>query len=227
MRDKEKIVLAIETALHPGSASILAGESEIDFIIGDAAASRSEDLLPLIDGLLKKNRIHRREIDLIAVSNGPGSFTGIRVGVAIAKGLAKGLGCASVGVSTLQVLARAAEKPGMVKSLIAGGRSQAFAQDFYFAEDYSVDGSSEVRISEFDKVLAETDISDYDAIILDAKLKQIPLPAEISRMMSFQPENGAKYVGLIALKNYRCGILSELIPQYLQTATTAAVEIVK
>ncbi|HEX9960533.1 MAG TPA: tRNA (adenosine(37)-N6)-threonylcarbamoyltransferase complex dimerization subunit type 1 TsaB, partial [Pyrinomonadaceae bacterium] len=116
MKNKDRIVLAIETALHPGSVSILEGATEIDFRVGGAEVSRSEDLLPVISDLLEKNRIHRKQIDLIGVSLGPGSFTGVRVGLATAKGLALGIGCECIGVSTLEALAASSEKKGKVRS---------------------------------------------------------------------------------------------------------------
>lgn len=68
----------------------------------------SERLLAMIDDLLRSVRLELREIDVLAITTGPGSFTGLRVGVSAFKGLALGAGKPLVGVSTLDAMARIA-----------------------------------------------------------------------------------------------------------------------
>jgi tRNA threonylcarbamoyl adenosine modification protein YeaZ len=218
MKNKDRIILAIETALHPGGVSLLRDFEEIDFRVGSAEVSRSEDLLPIISDLLKKNRIHQKHIDLIAVSNGPGSFTGVRVGLATAKGLAMGIGCECLGVSTLEALAASSETKGKVRSIIKGGRNEAFYQDFYFAENLEWQKTSDIQVTEAETLLERDDLNAFDAIIFDEKFKQKHLlPAGFSEI-KFQPHNAAKYVGLTALKNLENGISGELLPLYVQSA---------
>lgn len=65
-------------------------------------------LLAVIDEVLRKAEADRKTIGLIAVGTGPGSFTGLRIGIATAKGLATSLGCRLVGVPTLDAIAHAA-----------------------------------------------------------------------------------------------------------------------
>ncbi|HEX8371035.1 MAG TPA: tRNA (adenosine(37)-N6)-threonylcarbamoyltransferase complex dimerization subunit type 1 TsaB [Pyrinomonadaceae bacterium] len=216
MKNRDRIILAVETALHPGSVSILEGFDEIDFWVGNAEISRSEDLLPVISDLLKKNRIHQKHIDLIGVSLGPGSFTGVRVGLATAKGLALGTGCECLGVPTLEVLAASAEKKGKVRSLIAGGRSEVFYQDFYFSENRELQKSGDIRVAEAQTLFELSDLIDLDAIVLDDKAKQKHLQFNNLPEVKFQPRNPAKYVGLIALKNFANEVREELLPHYIQ-----------
>lgn len=222
-KNKDRIILAIETALHPGSVSILDGTSEIDFHVGSAEVSRSEDLLPIISELLKKNRIHQNQVDLIGVSLGPGSFTGVRVGLATAKGLALGIGCECIGVSTLEILAASVERKGKIRSVISGSRREVFYQDFWMAEGYELQKSSDIHVSEIETLFRESDATLLDAIVLDEKLKQKHLPSNDFAKIEFQPHNPARYAGLIASKNFESGIRRELFPQYIQ----AAVEIGK
>lgn len=218
MKNKGKIVLAIETALHPGSVSILQDLEEIDFWVGDAAVSRSEDLLINISELLLKNQIHQKRIDLIGVSLGPGSFTGVRVGLATAKGLALGIECDCIGVSTLEALAASCEKKGKVRSVISGGRGEAFYQDFYFEEKYRLRKVSDIQVAKAESVLEGNDLSSLDAIVLDEKLKQKHLPFDRLVEVRYQPHNPAKHTGLTALKNFENGIREELLPKYIQAA---------
>lgn len=92
------IILALETAIGGGSICVCRGNKELAFIAGDDSVSRSEELLPNIKTLLAHVDIKPTEIDLIAVSRGPGSFTGIRIGLATAFGLSRSLDIPCVGI---------------------------------------------------------------------------------------------------------------------------------
>lgn len=102
---KARIVLAIEAAIRGGSVSLLEGDGEIASWQGASEVSRAEDLLYNIDGLLEQAKIDRKNIDTIAVSNGPGSYTGLRIGLATAFGLCDALCCSCFGVSALRAIA--------------------------------------------------------------------------------------------------------------------------
>ena len=71
----------------------------------EATRSRSERLMPMIDRVLKDSQTMPKNLTGIAISIGPGSFTGLRIGVSTAKGLAFSLGLPVVGVSTLEAMA--------------------------------------------------------------------------------------------------------------------------
>ena len=103
--EKSKIVLAIEAAIRGGSVSLLDGETEILSWHGVTLVSRAEDLLVNISGILEQSGFDKSQIDMIAVSNGPGSFTGIRIGLATALGLKNSLGIPCFGVSLLAAVA--------------------------------------------------------------------------------------------------------------------------
>ena len=67
--------------------------------------THSETLLPMVESVLRSYGITVRDVDLFAASNGPGSFTGVRIGAATLKGLAFGAGKPCLGVSTLEAIA--------------------------------------------------------------------------------------------------------------------------
>jgi len=99
------LILGIETATMTGGVALLSENklvSEYDLSIRTTHTAR---LLPAIDQILKDSSVNKNEIDGIAISIGPGSFTGLRIGLAAAKGLALGLGIPLVGVPTLKALA--------------------------------------------------------------------------------------------------------------------------
>ena len=100
------VILAIETATKAGSIALLrdgkvAGERHLDPAVGSART-----LAPAIEQLLAEQRVRPDQLELIAIGTGPGSFTGLRVGITTAKTLAYALGCGIVGVDTLDAIAQ-------------------------------------------------------------------------------------------------------------------------
>jgi tRNA threonylcarbamoyladenosine biosynthesis protein TsaB len=89
----------------------------------------AERLLPLIAEVLAEAGWERRDLARIGVSVGPGSFTGLRVGIACAQGLSLGLGIPLLGVTSLRAMARAvpASLPGTRVSLLDARRNEVFA----------------------------------------------------------------------------------------------------
>ncbi|CAN7260731.1 tRNA (adenosine(37)-N6)-threonylcarbamoyltransferase complex dimerization subunit type 1 TsaB [Pararhizobium sp. LjRoot255] len=129
------IVLAIDTAGTGCFAAVF--DSTTDNVLASAGADigrgHAEQLLAFIDQALAESGKALSDIDRIAVTIGPGSFTGIRVGVAAARGFALALGVPSVGVSILAALARsAAEKyPGRpVLAAMDAKRDELYCQIF-------------------------------------------------------------------------------------------------
>ena len=98
-------ILAIDTSALTATAAILSEDRLIGEISTTTKLTHSQTIMPMIDELLKKVSIDITDIDLFACSEGPGSFTGLRIGIGTIKGLAYGLGKPVVGVSTLEALA--------------------------------------------------------------------------------------------------------------------------
>lgn len=98
-------ILALETATLAGSAALLEGGRVVGQSLLDIALTHSERLMAMVDRLLKDCGWEVSDLDGLAVSIGPGSFTGLRVGVATAKGLAFALGLPVAAVPTLDALA--------------------------------------------------------------------------------------------------------------------------
>jgi tRNA threonylcarbamoyladenosine biosynthesis protein TsaB len=130
------VILAIETATRAGSISLARGEQILSTVTGDAVSSHSTDLIENIATVLQGGRATLNDIDLFAVASGPGSFTGLRIGLATAKSFAVNTGKQCVGVSTLAAIAHAAGKSrGIIVSLLPAGRGEVYAQMFSAAEN--------------------------------------------------------------------------------------------
>ena len=99
------ILLTIQTASPAGSLALSDGERLLAEINLDVRKTPTEWLLPMIEDLLTKAELGKGDLDAIAVVRGPGSFTGLRVGLATAKGLSLAADCPLLGVSSLQCLA--------------------------------------------------------------------------------------------------------------------------
>lgn len=102
-------VLAIEAAVGGGSVAVVTGREVAAKWHGEEKTARSEELLMRISGLLEASGISKESLAKIAVSHGPGSYTGIRIGLATAMGLAHALSIPCVGVSLLKAISRFVE----------------------------------------------------------------------------------------------------------------------
>ena len=98
-------ILALETSTLTGSVVLVDDSKVIAETTLSVSVQHSERLMPAIEELLKNSTTDISEIDLFAVSQGPGSFTGLRIGIAAAQGLALSQNKPIVGISTLEALA--------------------------------------------------------------------------------------------------------------------------
>lgn len=102
-----ELILTLDTSTTSGSVALCRGERLLAEIIVDSLTNHSDRLLLQVQQLLTEQQCELAEIDAFAIVNGPGSFTGLRIGVAAAKGLARGCNRPLFAVSTLQTLAGA------------------------------------------------------------------------------------------------------------------------
>jgi tRNA threonylcarbamoyladenosine biosynthesis protein TsaB len=99
------LLLHIETSAINCSVSLSNDYKEIDNKIDKEELSHAANLTVLIESLMKDNRTAIHEIDAVAVSKGPGSYTGLRIGVSVAKGICYALNKPLIGINTLEALA--------------------------------------------------------------------------------------------------------------------------
>lgn len=129
-------LLALDTTLQACSAAVLRGEGDDRQIF--AAFERrerghAEAIMPMIHALMETAGLDWQALDRIAATTGPGSFTGVRVGVAAARGLALATGAALTGITTLAVIARGAmDREDEAAELIAAAADARRGQ-VYFA----------------------------------------------------------------------------------------------
>ena len=98
-------ILAIDTSTDTGSIAITDGEDILAESILNVGRTHSETLIPSFQEMLEKTHLDIKDLDLLALTLGPGSFTGVRIGVSTIKGFALALERPVAGVSTLEALA--------------------------------------------------------------------------------------------------------------------------
>lgn len=98
-------ILGVESSATAASAAIIKDGKLLSEVFSDTGLTHSQTLLPMIENCIKNAGINIEQIDRIAVANGPGSFTGVRIGIATVKGIAFANNIPCVEVSTLESMA--------------------------------------------------------------------------------------------------------------------------
>jgi tRNA threonylcarbamoyladenosine biosynthesis protein TsaB len=123
-------ILALDTATEVLAIAVDDGAARASLALR-RGLQHSPALLPLADRLLAELGLSAADLDLVVCSVGPGSFTGIRIGLATAKGIGLATGCPVVGVSTLDALALPwADFPGDVWSVIDARKGRWYAAGY-------------------------------------------------------------------------------------------------
>jgi tRNA threonylcarbamoyladenosine biosynthesis protein TsaB len=121
-------ILALDTCDRTVGVAVAIGGAVACSRVENSPQRHSERLLALVDEALVGVGVEKGDLDGIAVTRGPGSFTGVRVGIATAKGLAFALGIPVLGVSSLTALwGSAAPFPGVVVPLLDARKGQVYA----------------------------------------------------------------------------------------------------
>lgn len=98
-------ILAIDSSAGAASVAVTEDKKILSECYINKGLTHSQTLIPMVDFALKNAGMKTQDIDVFAVTNGPGSFTGVRIGVAAIKGLAMGADKPCLGVSTLEAMA--------------------------------------------------------------------------------------------------------------------------
>lgn len=128
MRSDPPLILAFDTSAAQCAAALCLGARILAARTEPMAQGQAERLLPMIEELLVEADRSWSALDALAVCTGPGNFTGVRIAVAAARGLALALGRPAIGVTRFQALA--AERAGLVLVTLDARRGSVFAQDF-------------------------------------------------------------------------------------------------
>lgn len=147
-------ILALETSAKAVSAAVCENGKILAAGYQDTGLTHSRTLMPIVEHILKNTDLTPKDVDAIAVSVGPGSFTGIRIGVSAAKGLAFALDKPVIGVSTLAAMARNLScVEGIVIGAMDARRNQVYNANFV------IEGGQISRLTE-DRAIALRDLAE-------------------------------------------------------------------
>jgi tRNA threonylcarbamoyladenosine biosynthesis protein TsaB len=166
------LLLAVDTSGKQGSIALAQGELEGACEVIEAAplpgGTFSAALVPEIAALLEKHGLSKTDIGAFAVVSGPGSFTGLRIGLAAIKALAEVLARPIAAVSLLEVLAGSGRTQGRVMAVLDAGRNEVFLGEYevkgtvshmlcerLLNRDQSLETAGDVLVVTPDKIVAE------------------------------------------------------------------------
>ncbi|MBI4651006.1 tRNA (adenosine(37)-N6)-threonylcarbamoyltransferase complex dimerization subunit type 1 TsaB [Candidatus Desantisbacteria bacterium] len=121
-------ILGIETSTRTGSLALLNNEKIVSEFTLNTDAKYSSLLMPMLDMILKFSKITAKDINAAVVSIGPGSFTGLRIGISTAYGLAEALEIPVIGIPTLEVLAyNLFDVHGLICPILSARKGEVYA----------------------------------------------------------------------------------------------------
>lgn len=202
-------ILCIDTSSKLCGVGIFENEKLIDKIELNNGLTHSETLMPILKQILEKNSLVLKDFDLIAVDIGPGSFTGIRIGVATAKAFSDSLTIPCVGIDSLEILAYQIKEPSIVCSAI-----DCKNDNCYFAL-YEL-RNNEYVILEAPSAKTKQEVTD----LLDSKYsnKEIKFVGDAFSSKSLFNHLSVENLNLAALKKFTRNNFhgEEILPLYLK-----------
>lgn len=218
-------ILAIETSGRHGSVAALVGDERGAQVMGQIALAGSERtaqaLAPALQRLLHDSRWQPANVNLVAVAVGPGSFTGLRIGVTTAKAFAYAIGAEVIAVNTLDALA--AQTPlasGSLWTILDAQRQELFAAKYNLDADGQLQTARDAHIIAQDAWLSELVPGDrVTGTALSRLAKRLPRHVEVVPKEHWQPM--AEAIGSVGWRNYQSGRRDDLwllTPQYYRAS---------
>ncbi len=216
-------ILALESTGPHASVAIIDENGAVKELNNDGTLNHLENLIPMVDSLLKSEGIGIDEIEKVAVSVGPGSFTGIRIGVTTARSLCQNLGIPGIPVPTLESFAYAVPGfDGIICPMIDARRNQIYGgafkwnegivEDIIPAGPYMIDEFLEKLEGRTEKVMFFADgVKKFGEKIFGTELDAKLAPEDI-RLQH------ASYVAKMAMDMKEEVSFDELHPEYMRQA---------
>ncbi len=219
------ITLAFDSTAKAASVAVCTPDKLLGSCNIDNGLTHSELLLPMAEGLLKTLGISFSDIEIFACTTGPGSFTGVRIGTALVKGLALGKNIPCVGVSTLESLAENLSPiPGIIIPVMDARRGQ------YYTAVFESKGGNLERITD-DLALSAEELAGLIApykdrnvyLVGDGYYSAHKKLTELGITLCETPEllinENAASCAKVAIRKYECGEYttdSAIVPTYLR-----------
>jgi len=166
------LLLAADTSGKHGSIALARcepdGACEVLEVISLAGGTFSAQLVPQIAALLEKHNVNKQQIDAFAVASGPGSFTGLRVGLAAIKALAEVMAKPIAAVSLLEVISAAGGVEGDVIAALNAGRNEIYVGEYEVLKSTTMRSERLLKDEEFLEIATAKTVITPDESIADA-----------------------------------------------------------
>ena len=190
------LTLAFDTSSRTAAVSIIKNDNILYDCIINTDVNHSEVLLPAIDQACRQTKVEIKEIDLFACTIGPGSFTGLRIGISTLKGLILANNKPAAGVSSLAALAmNIGITDNVICSVMDAGRGQVYAACFRYDSDGKLNRITTAKAVEPQNILSN----------FDEPSKQV---------IEFVGDGAIKYADIIRSKMNKAAIASVIASAY-------------
>lgn len=210
-------ILAIDTTSNICSAALLEDDKLIDENTINNGLTHSENLMPLIAQLFERNKLNLSDINLIAVCVGPGSFTGIRIGIASIKAMAEVYKIPVAEITSLESLAMSTSKNETIVALIDARNNQVYSgifdKNIKLKEEYIADDINIVleKVQKYENIIFVGNGAILHQELINEKIKNAKF-AENNEQNSF-------FVGLVGFEKFKNNELKDadtILPIYLR-----------
>ncbi len=217
-------ILAIDTATQVSSVAVAKEGKLLAELTMQGKLTHSETLLPHIESVLQMAATAKEDLEGIAISIGPGSFTGLRIGLAAAKAMSYALNIPLVGVSTLNALAYQMPVPGVrLMCLLDAQKGNAYVESYCW-ERNELQVVEAVKVAKISDIVAAAGALDEQVILLgDAVQKKIAgkleLPENVNAAMPHLVMPRAACVAMLGQRELAAGHVDnvmDLEPVYIR-----------
>jgi len=183
-------ILGIDTSTMAANVAVLEDDKLICEYTINTKKTHSQKLMPMIENMLKLSDLDIKEIDAIAICVGPGSFTGLRIGMATAKAMAHVNNIPLIGVNSLEILGANMDLCNRnICSILDAQRNQVYMNK-YILKDDKITELEEISIKPIDELLEEISSSNEDWVLVgEAVYKYKEKIEEISNITIPPPAN--------------------------------------
>ena len=218
------IVLGIETSSTCGSVAVVQDRKVLGELFFNTGTKHSTKIVPSISNLLSTVELDKADLEGIAVTSGPGSYTSLRIGISIAKGLAYSLDIPLIGISTLQCVAfNSIISPHLICSLIDARKGELYSALFRYNTG-ELERISEDQIVSIDYLCSTID--EKTVLIGDGLyLYKSTFVDKINGLVLFAPEHlyygRASSCAILGIDNFKKAKRDEvntLVPKYIRQA---------
>ncbi len=159
-------ILGIECSATAASCAVMKDGNIIAKAFTNVKLTHSETLMPMVENMLASAKLTIDEIDCFAISNGPGSFTGIRIGISAVKGLAAAGNKPCIGVSTLEAMAEMHKNSDSIICALMDARCNQFYNAVFESKNGQIARLSQDRALLFDELSEELEAKYADKKII-------------------------------------------------------------